>query len=221
MKFINKNTIITIVSIIVIIGIIYTINQPVKQGLGANSKNSSKKIHSTRSQSALSSNSSSSRNNNSSSSSATDEPKFPSDNSSKIGWSSSKQHELSLFMTEWQSRMNQSFVGTYNGQQPNYYGLKFPTSITNGRLNGHIKFNDITTDVTWSPDGSGHATHKLVAIASGKISNDNFNLALYFFVIENNQPIVYVSQTTNGDDLYFSETKNTDLQNGFTDIFND
>lgn len=45
-------------------------------------------------------------------------------------------------------------------------------------------------------------------------------MVLYFFVIQNNQPKVYISRTTNGDDLYFSETQNNDLKSGFANIFN-
>ncbi|MBZ5946457.1 DUF4767 domain-containing protein [Leuconostoc gasicomitatum] len=209
----------TIVAIFVIVGVVYKQSKSTDQAqhntskatTSAQLKSSSLKSSSSSSSNATITNSSSNNDTNTSASS---------NNSTKATWSADKQNKLSSFMSAWQSKMDQSFVGTYDGQEPNYYGITFPTDLTNGKYNNHVKFDEVTTAVTWSPDGSGESANKVVAIASGKVSKNNFNMALYFFVIQNNQPKVYISRTTNGDDLYFSETQNNDLKSGFANIFN-
>lgn len=137
------------------------------------------------------------------------------------GWRIEKQKELSTFMQSWQSQMNQKFDGTYDNKTPDLYGVKFPEALTSGKYNNHIKFDNMNVTPTWSPDGSGDAPIKVVAAAAGNVgAQGTFNRALYLFVIQNNQPKVYVSRTTNGDDLIFTETQNDAIKNGFEQVVN-
>jgi hypothetical protein len=127
-------------------------------------------------------------------------------------------------MQEWQSSMNQIYIGTYDNQQPNYYGIVFPDAIKNNNLENNIKINNQNVYIAWqlasTIDSADENKNILLEVAVGHSQNNNSNLILYFFMLQNNQPKVFVSQTSNGQDIYLIETKNNQLQEGFSKIFN-
>ncbi|MCC7668825.1 MAG: DUF4767 domain-containing protein [Leuconostoc pseudomesenteroides] len=185
---------------------------------GASSRNQAIKNQKTVShQSNLSSTRSSSIK--SSSSNSSNQSTSSSDAAVKSTWNATKNKQLSDFMSQWQTEMNQTYTGTYDNQKPDYYGISFPTALENGRLSGHIKFDNQDTTIEWSPNGSSNSKNQVLAVAVGQTSSDGYNKILYLFISQESQPKVYVSQTTNGEDLYFTETKNTALENGFSQIY--
>lgn len=105
----------TIVAIFVIVGVVYKQSKPTDQAqhntskatTSAQLKSSSLKSSSSSSSNATITNSSSNNDTNTSASS---------NNSTKATWSADKQNKLSSFMSAWQSKMDQSFVGTYDGK---------------------------------------------------------------------------------------------------------
>jgi hypothetical protein len=133
------------------------------------------------------------------------------------GWSSAKLAKLSGLMSQWENTMGQQYQGTYDNQVVDRLGYTFPDMIQNGKLEGKITLNGTVTDVVWDADGKSSGDYQAVAFASGIISGQMYPTS-YLFVIDHGNPVVYVTQTTNGDVLYFTPTENNDLQSGFEDI---
>ncbi|MDI6552833.1 DUF4767 domain-containing protein [Leuconostoc falkenbergense] len=187
---------------------------------GASSRNRTTKDQTTVSKKTSHSSISSSSSVKSSSTSSSSQSSSSSDVKLKSAWNTTKNKQLSTFMSQWQTEMNQTYSGTYDGQKPDYYGISFPTALENGRLSGHIKFDNQNTTVEWSPNANSSAKNQVLAVAVGQTSSNGYNRILYLFIAQEKQPKVYVSQTTNGEDLYFTETQNTALKDGFSQIYN-
>jgi|GEM_PF-4921919 len=133
------------------------------------------------------------------------------------GWSSAKLADLSNFMSQWEMTMGQQYQGTYDNQVVDRLGYTFLNMIQNGKLDGKIALNGTVTDVVWDADGKSSGDYQAVAFASGTISGQMYPTS-YLFVIDHGNPVVYVTQTTNGDVLYFTPTENNDLQSGFENV---
>ncbi|GAP00353.1 lipoprotein [Fructobacillus ficulneus] len=123
-------------------------------------------------------------------------------------------------MSSWQTKMSQTYTGTYDGNEPNFYGIAFPAAFSNANAQGHFVFDNTQEDVTWDPTNQSQADLKVLAVAVGHRNDAATALILYFFAVKNGQPVVYVSQTTNGPQVYFQKTDNADLQNGFAKLYN-
>lgn len=132
-------------------------------------------------------------------------------------WNTSKQAQLAAFMATWQTKMGQTFQATYNGQQPNHLGFVFPEVITSGKAANRIKIGQQNVQLTWSTNGNNGAAYQVVAVATGGKANAMYPTT-YFFTLHNQQPIVYVTDTSNGGILYLHVATNRALQNGFAKI---
>ncbi|MCO0832678.1 DUF4767 domain-containing protein [Fructobacillus sp. W13] len=132
-------------------------------------------------------------------------------------WSNKKNEDLSSFMSSWQKKMKQEYVGTYDGKEPNYYGILLPEELESGRLKNQLIFDGKQKNVSWNPSANEQDGLNIVAVAAQ--SSQGMKNILYFFAIENNQPTVYVSTTNNGGQLYFEKSQNADLQKNFGKIF--
>lgn len=140
---------------------------------------------------------------------------------SKGNWTTTKQGNLSNFMKTWQKSMNQEFDGTYDGKQPNHYGIIFPEHIISLPQGSSFEIDGNPATLHWNPSGEDLSGNAVVAVATGWVTNTPSPnpLATYFFTISNGQPIVYVTRTNNGEILYLTKTENADLQKGFEDIY--
>lgn len=134
-------------------------------------------------------------------------------------WSQEKNQQLSTFMKEWQQRMGQSYLGTYDGHIANQYGFKFPEAIKNGDIKGKVLLNDQKVDLTWSTDGNNGSSYQIVAAATTE-KIKIMGMITYLFAIHNGKPEVYYTKTNNGGILYFYNTENQELQIGFSKIVN-
>lgn len=83
----------------------------------------------------------------------------------------------------------------------------------------------------WSNDGTDNAEYNVVAIYCDSDTAQSMDEHLYLFTFHNGNPVVLITQQTNGnvtksadngpdDGLHFKETVNQDLSNGFKAIAN-
>ncbi|BDR56586.1 DUF4767 domain-containing protein [Xylocopilactobacillus apis] len=149
-------------------------------------------------------------------SSKSEETSSNSEFTSSVSWTKDKNKELSEFMHSWQKEMGQSYLGTYDGQNPNHYGFIFPEGLSSGQLKGKTNWGEKPIEFEWSPDGNSKAEYQVVAVATAKVQMQR--CITYFFTIHKDHPIVFVTQTTNGDTLYFYDSQNVNLQAGFAKI---
>ena len=86
-----------------------------------------------------------------------------------------------------------------------------------------MAINEAPVTVQWSEDGTGNAGFNLVAVYSDVETGEYLGQHVYFFGFQNRQPKVYLTQQNQGNEnnyLYFNETQNQQLKQGFIDIVN-
>ena len=132
-------------------------------------------------------------------------------------WNASKEKQLSIFMQSWQTKMGQTYEGTYDGKQPDHLGYIFPKAITSGEMNNRVSWGNQPVDLSWSTNGENGKAFQIVAVATGN-KNGNGYPTSYLFCLHNQRPVVFMSETTNGDTFYIQDTQNAELQAGFAKI---
>ncbi|MFB9769965.1 DUF4767 domain-containing protein [Lactiplantibacillus modestisalitolerans] len=132
-------------------------------------------------------------------------------------WNQTKRARLADFMEQWQAEMGQTYVGTYQGKQPDHLGYKFPAALTNGDLDGRVEWGHQKVTLTWAPKADQDAAIQVLAVATGGKPETPFPTT-YFFCLHNQRPVVLMTQTTNGETLYVQDTQNGELQAGFAKI---
>ncbi|MDQ8291787.1 DUF4767 domain-containing protein [Enterococcus faecium] len=136
-------------------------------------------------------------------------------------WDSEKSTQLATFVTQWGKTLGQEYK-SYNPQNNvSLYGTPLPSAVIDG--NWKMAINEAPVTVQWSEDGTGHADFNLVAVYSDVETGEYLGQHVYFFGFENGQPKVYLTQQNQGNDknyMYFNETQNQQLKQGFSDIVN-
>ncbi|MCT3028111.1 DUF4767 domain-containing protein [Pediococcus parvulus] len=118
--------------------------------------------------------------------------------------------------TRGSNEWGQTYVGTYDGERPDHYGFTFPNAIESGQLDNRVILANQRIQLRWSEDGEQSAPFQVVEAAT--MDNQHGFLTTYFFCLHNQQPVVFVTGTTNGDDLYVRTSQNSELQAGFAKI---
>lgn len=131
-------------------------------------------------------------------------------------WSADQDKQLSDFMSDWQSSMGQSFKGTYDEKSIDHLGFVYPDQIKEAAQTAYVY--DQKEQLTWY-QGQGSGRFVVYAAATGGKARQSFPM-LYLFALDtkDNSPVVLVSQTTNGQYLWFYETENPQLRDGFARI---
>ena len=136
-------------------------------------------------------------------------------------WDTNKSSQVATFVTQWGKTLGQEYK-SYNPQNNvSLYGTPLPQAVING--NWKMAINEAPVTVQWSEDGTGHADFKLVAVYSDVETGEYLGQHVYFFGFQNGQPKVYLTQQNQGNEnnyLYFNETQNQQLKQGFSDIVN-
>ena len=136
-------------------------------------------------------------------------------------WDSEKSTQLATFVTQWGKTLGQEYK-SYNPQNNvSLYGTPLPSAVIDG--NWKMAINEAPVTVQWSEDGTGHADFNLVAVYSDVETGEYLGQHVYFFGFQNGQPKVYLTQQNQGNEnnyLYFNETQNQQLKQGFIDIVN-
>ena len=136
-------------------------------------------------------------------------------------WDTNKASQLETFVTQWGKTLGQEYK-SYNPQNNvSLYGTPLPSAVIDG--NWKMAINEAPVTVQWSEDGTGHADFNLVAVYSDVETGEYLGQHVYFFGFQNGQPKVYLTQQNQGNEnnyLYFNETQNQQLKQGFIDIVN-
>ena len=136
-------------------------------------------------------------------------------------WDSEKSTQLATFVPQWGKTLGQEYK-SYNPQNNvSLYGTPLPQAVING--NWKMAINEAPVTVQWSEDGTGQADLNLVAVYSDVETGEYLGQHVYFFGFQNGQPKVYLTQQNQGNEnnyLYFNETQNQQLKQGFIDIVN-
>ncbi|HFC9194841.1 DUF4767 domain-containing protein [Enterococcus faecium] len=136
-------------------------------------------------------------------------------------WDSEKSTQLATFVPQWGKTLGQEYK-SYNPQNNvSLYGTPLPSAVIDG--NWKMAINEAPVTVQWSEDGTGHADFNLVAVYSDVETGEYLGQHVYFFGFQNGQPKVYLTQQNQGNEnnyLYFNETQNQQLKQGFIDIVN-
>lgn len=136
-------------------------------------------------------------------------------------WDTNKASQLETFVTQWGKTLGQEYK-SYNPQNNvSLYGTPLPQAVING--NWKMAINEAPVTVQWSEDGTGQADFNLVAVYSDVETGEYLGQHVYFFGFQNGQPKVYLTQQNQGNEnnyMYFNETQNQQLKQGFIDIVN-
>ncbi|RXU72574.1 hypothetical protein CYQ85_13775, partial [Enterococcus faecium] len=136
-------------------------------------------------------------------------------------WDSEKSTQLATFVPQWGKTLGQEYK-SYNPQNNvSLYGTPLPSAVIDG--NWKMAINEAPVTVQWSEDGTGHADFNLIAVYSDVETGEYLGQHVYFFGFQNGQPKVYLTQQNQGNEnnyLYFNETQNQQLKQGFIDIVN-
>ena len=137
----------------------------------------------------------------------------------KALWDESKKDSLRGFMVKFSHTMGQNYK-EYNKQDSvDLYGVSLPADILNDEWK--MAVNNQAVQVEWSDNGVGSAPYQLVAVYSDAYTQPYMQKHVYFFIIEDGQPKVYVTQQNQGNDknyMYFTETQNAEIKQGFSQI---
>ncbi len=136
-------------------------------------------------------------------------------------WDTNKASQLETFVPQWGKTLGQEYK-SYNPQNNvSLYGTPLPSAVIDG--NWKMAINEAPVTVQWSEDGTGQADFNLVAVYSDVETGEYLGQHVYFFGFQNGQPKVYLTQQNQGNEnnyLYFNETQNQQLKQGFIDIVN-
>ncbi|MGY3779374.1 DUF4767 domain-containing protein [Isobaculum melis] len=141
----------------------------------------------------------------------------PATNGTYMPWNSQKKIALAAYMNTWGQKMGQSYIEYSPGADVNFYGVNFPSTFAQN----NIAVNGARAAINWSGDGTGNNVYNVVAIYSDVETTTNMERHLYLFTLVNGQPMVLITMQNQGNAenlIYFTETQNTELRNGFAQI---
>lgn len=136
-------------------------------------------------------------------------------------WDTNKSSQLASFVIQWGNTLGQEYKNYTPQNNVSLYGTPLPQAVING--NWKMAINESPVTVQWSEDGNGNADFNLIAVYSDAETVGYLGKHVYFFGFQNGQPKVYITQQNQGNDqnyMYFNETQNQQLKQGFVDIVN-
>lgn len=154
-----------------------------------------------------------------STSSSSVEASSSSSESSETLWNADKSAQLEAFMTKWGQTMGQQYKSYTNQMSVDLYDLKVPQAILNGEWK--MAIGGVPVSAEWSESGTGQADYQITAVYSDAETEPYLKKHVYLFGFQQNQPKVLVTQQNQGNPdnyLYFNETANNELKNGFNQI---
>ncbi|MGL4694975.1 DUF4767 domain-containing protein [Enterococcus larvae] len=102
------------------------------------------------------------------------------------------------------------------------YGLQLPDSVLNNNK-WQAVIGNTPIVLNWSESGEEESGYSLVAVYSDAEAQDHLSKHVYFFTINSGVPKVLITSQTQGNPnnyLYFKETENKELRDGFSNIVN-
>ncbi|MEY8445637.1 DUF4767 domain-containing protein [Enterococcus ratti] len=138
-------------------------------------------------------------------------------------WDTNKSSKLETFVSQWGSTLGQTYKSYSNTNPVSQYGTPLPSAV----IDGSWKFlvDNEQMPIQWSATGESNRTvaFQLVAVYSDMETSSDMIRHTYFFGFKDNQPKVYITQQNQGNEnnyMYFNETQNQQLKQGFIDIVN-
>ncbi|WP_461203304.1 DUF4767 domain-containing protein [Enterococcus sp. N342-3-1-2] len=136
-------------------------------------------------------------------------------------WNETKAAQLRSFMEDWGAEMEQTYQAYSPGNNVDLYGLALPDGVLSGSDKWQAVIDDTPIDIAWSDTGESSEAYNLVAVYSDAETQDYLDKHVYFFTIHNGSPLVLVTSQNQGNEndyLYFTETENAKLKEGFKQI---
>lgn len=137
-------------------------------------------------------------------------------------WNDDKEKKLNDFMNAWGQTMNQTYKQYSPNNNVDLYGLQLPDSVLNNNKWGAVIGNTPIV-LNWSKSGEEESGYSLVAVYSDSETQDYLSKHVYFFTINSGVPKVLITSQNQGNPnnyLYFKETGNKELRDGFSNIVN-
>ncbi|AQP54648.1 hypothetical protein CBF34_03725 [Vagococcus penaei] len=139
-------------------------------------------------------------------------------------WNADKGKKLADFMLSWGQTMKQDYQEYSPTNNVDLYGLQLPKTVLERLDNWQAVVNDVPISLAWSDNGKSDAEYTLVAVFSDADSQPYMQKHVYFFTLVSGEPKVLVTSQNQGNNdnyLYFKETDNIELKNGFAAIVAD
>lgn len=137
-------------------------------------------------------------------------------------WDADKDKKLNDFMNTWGQTMNQTYKQYNPNNNVDLYGLQLPDSVLNNNK-WQAVIGNTPIVLNWSKSGEEESGYSLVAVYSDAETRDHLSKHVYFFTINSGVPKVLVTSQNQGNPnnyLYFKETENKELRDGFGNIVN-
>lgn len=134
-------------------------------------------------------------------------------------WNPEKDTKLYEFMMSWGQTMDQQYQQYNETNNVDLYGVLLPKAILSNTWEMVVEESPIS--VEWSTNGEGTKDYQLVAVYSDAETQPYLAQHVYFFVLQNGQPKVLMTQQNQGNEqnyLYFNQSQNNELNNGFNCI---
>ena len=134
-------------------------------------------------------------------------------------WTPQKGEQLSFFMADWGQTMNQIYESYQPSNNVNYYGVMLPEALWDGKM--HLAVDESQVSSRWSDTGLGEEEYQIVALYSDSDTQDYVSKHVYLFAYHRGEPVVLMTQQNQGNhenNLYFKETQNQTLKEGFRSI---
>lgn len=140
----------------------------------------------------------------------------------KVLWNDDKDKKLNDFMSTWGQTMNQTYKQYSPNNNVDLYGLQLPDSVLNTNK-WQAVIGNTPIVLNWSESGEEESGYSLVAVYSDVEAQDSLSKHVYFFTINSGVPKVLITSQNQGNPnnyLYFKETENKELRDGFSNIVN-
>lgn len=137
-------------------------------------------------------------------------------------WDADKDKKLNDFMNTWGQTMNQTYKQYSLNNNVDLYGLQLPDSVLNNKK-WQVVIGNTPIVLNWSESGEEESGYFLVAVCLDAEAQDHLTKHVYFFTINSGVPKVLITSQNQGNPnnyLYFKETKNKELRDGFSTIVN-
>ncbi|EOE08891.1 hypothetical protein Q9Q_01958 [Enterococcus faecalis EnGen0078] len=137
-------------------------------------------------------------------------------------WNADKDKKLNDFMNTWGQTMNQTYKQYSPNNNVDLYGLHLPDSVLNNNK-WQAVIDNTPIVLNWSESGEEESGYSLVAVYSDSETQDYLSKHVYFFTINSGVPKVLITSQNQGNPnnyLYFKETENKELRDGFSNIVN-
>lgn len=136
-------------------------------------------------------------------------------------WNKQKSQQLNTFVINWGQTLNQAYEQYSPNKNVDLYGLQLPDAVLKNDIGWQAVIGNTPIVLNWSENGEVANGYALVAVYSDAETQPYMEKHVYFFTIVAGIPKVLVTSQNQGNGnnyLYFTETENIELREGFSNI---